>query len=61
MKVPNKRELQQITINHSSDINTKDFVNIYRKCIDESYSFLVNDTTLTSDDPLRFRKNLHNI
>ena len=61
MKVPNKRELQQITINHSPDINTKDFVNIYRKCIDEPYSFLVNDTTLTSDDPLRFRKNLHNI
>ena len=25
-KVPNKRELQQITIHHSSDINTKDFV-----------------------------------
>ena len=30
-KIPNRRELQQITINHSSDINTKDFVNIYRK------------------------------
>ena len=30
-KVPNKRELQQIAINHSSDINTKDFANIYRK------------------------------
>ena len=25
-KVPNKRELQQITIHHSSDINTTDFV-----------------------------------
>ena len=30
-KIPNKTELQQIAINHSSDINTKDFVNIYRK------------------------------
>ena len=30
-KVPNRRELQQNAINHSSDINTKDFVNIYRK------------------------------
>ena len=30
-KIPNRRELQQIAINHSSDINTKDFVNIYRK------------------------------
>ena len=31
-KIPNKRELQQIAINHSSDISTEDFVNIYRKC-----------------------------
>ena len=30
-KIPNKRELQQIAINHSPDINTKDFANIYRK------------------------------
>ena len=30
-KIPNKRELQQIAINHSSDISTKDFANIYRK------------------------------
>ena len=55
-KIPNKRELQQIAINHSSDINTKDFANIYRKCTAEPYSFLVNDTTLASDNPLRFRK-----
>ena len=55
-KIPNKRELQQIAINHSSDISTKDFTNIYRKCTAEPYSFLVNDTTLASDNPLRFRK-----
>ena len=61
MKIPNKRELQQIIINHSSDRNTKDFINIYKKCTDKPYSFLVNDTTLASDDPLRFRKNLFNI
>ena len=60
-KVPNKRELQQIAINHSSDINTKDFANIYRKCTAEPYSFLVNDTILASNNPLRFRKNLSNI
>ena len=30
-KIPKKREIQQIAINHSSDINTKDFANIYRK------------------------------
>ena len=56
MKIPNKRELQQIALNHSSDIDFKDFMNIYKKCTTEPYSFLVNDTT--SDDPLRFRKNL---
>ena len=61
MKIPNKRELQQIAINHSSDINTNDFIEIYRKCIDKPCSFLVIDTTLSSDDSLRFRKNLHNI
>ena len=60
-KITNKRELQQIAINHSSDISTKDFANIYRKCTNEPYSFLVNDTTLTSNDPLRFGKNLSNI
>ena len=60
-KIPIKRELQQIAINHSSDISTKDFANIYRKWTNEPYSFLVNDTTLTSDYPLRFRKNLFNI
>ena len=61
MKIPNKRELQQIAINHSSDIDFKDFIKIYKKCTDEPYSFLVNDTTLASDNPLRFRKNLYNI
>ena len=60
-KIPNKREIQQIAINHSSDINTKDFVNIYRKCTDEPYSFFVSDTTLSSNNPLRFRKNLFGI
>ena len=61
MKIPNKRELHQIAINHSSDINTKDFANINKKCTFEPYSFLVNDTTLPSNNPLRFRKNLFDI
>ena len=59
-KIPNKRELQQIALNHSSDITTKDLI-IYKKYTDEPYSFLVNDATLASDNPLRFRKNLFNI
>ena len=54
-KIPNKRELREIVINHSSDITTKDFENIYRKCTAEPYSFFVNDITLASNNPLRSR------
>ena len=54
MKIPNKREL--IAINHSLDINFKVFMKIYKKCTAEPYSFSVNDTTLSSDNPLHFRK-----
>ena len=57
-KIPNKRELQQIALNHSSDIDFKDFMKIYEKCTGKPYSFFVIDTTLSSDNPLRFRKNL---
>ena len=60
-KIPNKRELQQIALNYLSDISIKDFINIYKKYTAEPYSFLVNDATLASDNPLRFRKNLFNI
>ena len=31
MKIPNKREFQQTALNHSSDIDFKDFMNIYKK------------------------------
>ena len=58
IKIPNKRDLQQIALNHSSDIDFKDFIKIYKKYTAEPYSFLVNDTILPSDDSLRFRKNL---
>ena len=54
MKISNKRELQNIAINHSADIDYNDFVKIYR----EPYSFLTIDTTLPASDPLRFRKDL---
>ena len=54
-KISNKRELQEI-VQNQSDISTKDFTNIYRKYTIEPYSFLVNNTTLASDNPLRFRK-----
>ena len=46
MKISSKRELQQIALNHSSHIDFKDFIQIYKKITAERYSFLVNDTTL---------------
>ena len=58
MKSPKNRELQQIALNHSSDIDFKVVIKIYKKYTKEPYSFLINDTTLPSDDLLRFRKNL---
>ena len=58
MKIPNKRELRQIAINHSSDIDFKGFMKIYKKYSPKPYTFLVNDTTLQSDNLLRFSKNL---
>ena len=56
MKIPDKRELQQIALNSSSDIDFKDFIKIYKKYTAELCSFLVNNATLASDDPLKFRK-----
>ena len=58
MKINNKRELQNIAINHSTDIDYQDFIKIYRECTKEPYNFLTIDTTLPASDPLRFRKNL---
>ena len=58
MKIPKKRELQQIAFNHSSYIDFKDFMNLYRKCTAKTYYFLVIDATLASDNPSCFRKNL---
>ena len=58
MKFSNKRELQQIALNHSSDIDLKDFIKIYKKCTAEPNCFLVNEITLQCDNHLRFRENL---
>ena len=33
MKIPNKKELQRIAINHSSDISTKDFIKIHKNIL----------------------------
>ena len=58
MKINNKRELQNIAINHSADIDYQDFIKIYRECTKTPNNFLTIDTTLPVSDPLRFRKNL---
>ena len=58
MKISNRKELQNIAINHSADIDYQDFIKIYRECTKEPYNFLTIDTTLPASDPLRFRKNL---
>ena len=57
MKIHNKRKLPTIVINHSPDIDYKDFLKIYRNCAKGPYSFLTIDTTLPADDPMIFRKN----
>ena len=49
-KISNERDLQQIAINHSSDIDFKDFMKIYKKCTAGKYSFLANGMTLPSDN-----------
>ena len=58
MKVNKKREVQNIVVNHSADIDYNSFMKIYRECTKESFDFLTIDTTLPASDPLRFRKNL---
>ena len=58
MKISNKKELQQLPSNNSSDIDFKDFMKFSKEYTKEQYLFLVSDTTLSSDNPLRFRKNV---
>ena len=58
IKINNRKELQNIAINHSAVIYYKDFMKLYRECTREPHSFWTIDTTLPVSDPLRFRKNL---
>ena len=58
MKIPNKTEPQKIAFNHSSDIDSQDFMNLYKKCSAKQYCYLVIDAILASANPLSFRKNL---
>ena len=50
MKISNKRELQNIAINHSANIDYKDFVRIYRECTRKPFNFLTIDTMLPASN-----------
>ena len=39
MKIPNKKELQQIASNHSSDIDFKDFMKLYKNTLNNHIHF----------------------
>ena len=58
MKICNRRELQQIARSHLSDTHFEDFMKLYKEYTKDPYSFLKNNTTLSSDNPLGFRKKL---
>ena len=58
MKINNRKELQNVAINHSFDIDYEDFMKIYRECAKKPYNFLTMDTTLPAVDLSKFRKNL---
>ena len=55
MKIPNKRDLQQITINHLCDINSEEFMKICKRCT-ENVCLLVYDINLASDNFSHFRR-----
>ena len=50
MKIPNERKIQKIALNDSSDNGFKDFKKLYKDYTKELHSFLVNDTTWSSDN-----------
>ena len=67
MEIPNKRTLQQIAFNHSSDIELQDLYITYIWLIHSAFIkkhtakpcfFKVIDATLDSDNSLLLRKNL---
>ena len=47
-----------MTVNHSSDVDFKDLMNLYKKCTTKPYSFLVIDASVGSENLLCFRKNI---
>ena len=58
VKISDKQELQQTAFNHLLDIIFKVFIKLNIKCTAKPYSFLVNKTTLLSDNLLRITRYL---
>ena len=52
VKIPNEENFNKF------HLISQDFMNLYKKSTAKTYSFLVIDTTLASDNSWRFRKNL---
>ena len=46
MIIPNKRELQKAAFNNLSDIDFKDFMNLYKKYTEKPNSFLAIELLL---------------
>ena len=53
MKIPNKKELEQIAFNYSSDIDFHNFMDLYENVLQNHIRFLVIDTIFTSDNSSR--------
>ena len=47
IKIPTKKQLQQIASNHFSDIEFKSFLKLYKYYTREQFSFSENDITLS--------------
>ena len=58
MKISNRKKLKNTAINHSADIDYKDFMKIDRECTKEPFNVLTINTRLPASNPLRFRTNL---
>ena len=56
MKIQIKKELQNIAQENSGDIDFKDFLKTYKDCTSKPYSCMIIDTTVPSNNPMRFRK-----
>ena len=48
MKINNRKELQNIAINHSADIDYKQLIKIYRECTKQPFNFFDNRYYVTS-------------